>query len=139
MSLNHLSDRLNELDKIDRRRELIPRVIDGVRLIQPDGRQLINFGANDYLGLAAERSIDRNATGSMASALVCGWTNEHQRLADMLAKLESTEAACIFPTGFAACSGAVATLAGEGAAERRLKNRRGIPIIQRLSGRGGCI
>ena len=114
MSLDHLADRLTKLGEMNRRRELVPRIIHGARLIQPDGRQLINFGANDYLGLAAERSLPHNATGSMASALVCGWTDQHQRLAEMLAEFESTESACLFPTGFAACSGTVATLAGEG-------------------------
>ena len=114
MSLKRFSDRLDALDKSNRLRRLVPRSIDGIRLIQPDGRELINFGSNDYLGLAAERSLKQDATGSMASALVCGWTNQHQRLADMLANLESTESACLFPTGFAACSGTIATIAREG-------------------------
>jgi 8-amino-7-oxononanoate synthase len=72
---------------------------------------LINFGGNDYLGLAAERKASALATGSSASALVCGWTQLHEQLATRIASFESTEAAVLFPTGFAACSGTVATLA----------------------------
>ncbi len=96
----------------------MPRVARGIRLIESDGRELINFGGNDYLGLAAEgqasATATATATGSAASALVCGWTAQHQHLADRIAQLESTESAVIFPSGFAACSGTVATLARAG-------------------------
>lgn len=78
-----------------------------------DGKRLANFGGNDYLGLAS-RPAPIDASGSGASALVCGWTESHQRLADALAQFESTEAAVLFPSGFAACSGTVATLAQAG-------------------------
>ena len=105
MSLNHFSDQLEKLRRMNRHRELVPRVADGVHLIEADGRRLINFGSNDYLGLAAARTLRQKAAGSMASPLVCGWTDQHQRLAETLAELESTESACLFPSGFAACSG----------------------------------
>jgi 8-amino-7-oxononanoate synthase len=45
---------------------------------------------------------------------VCGWTQLHQRLAEIIADFESTESAVLFPTGLAACSGTIATLAEEG-------------------------
>ena len=53
-------------------------------------------------------------TGSTASALVCGWTDLHEQLANRIATLESTEAAVLFPSGYAACSGTIATLAEAG-------------------------
>ncbi|MCH5377483.1 MAG: 8-amino-7-oxononanoate synthase, partial [Planctomycetes bacterium] len=97
-----------------------PRRIDGPWIELADGRRLANFGANDYLGLASEHASSAAAAGSGASpgsgasALVCGWTEAHQRLANTLASFESTEAAVLFPSGFAACSGTVATLAQRG-------------------------
>ena len=117
LNFDYLQERLNDLGDQHRRRQLVPRLQQGTRIVGPDGRELVNFGGNDYLGLAAEnvtRSSESAATGSQASALVCGWTTEHQRLADAVAQFESTEAAVIFPSGFAACSGTIATLAEAG-------------------------
>ncbi len=114
-SFEFLHDRLAEISRNDRRRRLVPRVARGVWISQPGGRELINFGSNDYLGLAAERnSLSATSTGSTASALVCGWSAEHQTLAERIAELESTESAIVFPTGLAACCGTVATLAEAG-------------------------
>ena len=119
-----LTDRLRSLADAGRMRSLVPRAHDGIHLVMPDGRRLINFGSNDYLGLAADRSgsrapdpTDDNAgtgTGSGASALVSGWTDRHQRLVDQIADFEGTAAAVLFPSGYAACSGTIATLAGPG-------------------------
>ena len=89
-------------------------------MVQLDGRQLIDFGSNDYLGLAADqRLIDavRHATGevgwgSAASPLVSGYGVLHRRLEQELAALEKCEAAVLFPTGFAANVAAVTTMAG---------------------------
>lgn len=116
-SFEFLSARLDALTPPDRRRRLVPQAADGVWLEQPDGRRLLNFGSNDYLGLAADPDRSSQKTelrsGSGASALVCGWTPAHQLLCDKIASWESTEAAVLFPSGFAACSGTVATLAGK--------------------------
>ncbi len=109
-----LADRLRQLRDGGRFRELVPRSAEGVHLRSADGGQLINFGGNDYLGLAAERQSVPAPSGSTASALICGWTAQHQALADDLARLESTESAVLFPTGFAACCGTIATLCDEG-------------------------
>jgi 8-amino-7-oxononanoate synthase len=75
-------------------------------------KPLINFGSNDYLGLAAKRFSSNSglAHGSGASPLVCGYSDDHKRLCQLIADLEQTEAAVLFPSGYAACSGAAATL-----------------------------
>lgn len=86
------------------------------------GRTYINFGANDYLGLAADPRVVEAAQsaaklygwGAGASALVCGWTEAHQRLAEALAAFEHAEAAHLFPTGYAANLGTVAALVERG-------------------------
>jgi 8-amino-7-oxononanoate synthase len=87
-----------------------------------DGRTVVNFGSNDYLGLAADPRLIEAAQdaaraygwGAGASALVAGWTDAHQALADDLAAFEQAEAVALFPTGFAANLGTVAALVGRG-------------------------
>lgn len=114
MNFDYLTERLDELHSEHRLRQLVERIATGVHIVESDGRQYVNFGSNDYLGLAAERTGSPQATGSMASALVCGWTPVHQQLADRIARLKGTESAVLFPSGFAGCCGTVATIAEEG-------------------------
>lgn len=86
------------------------------------GSTLLNFASNDYLGLAADprlalaasKAAETHGWGAGASPLVSGWRTLHQDLADALAAWERTEAAILFPTGFAANQGAVAALVGGG-------------------------
>jgi 8-amino-7-oxononanoate synthase len=87
-----------------------------------DGRWVVNFGSNDYLGLAADarvidaarRSAERLGWGAGASPLVSGWTDAHEALAVALADFEKAEAVVLFPTGFAANLGTIAALVGKG-------------------------
>lgn len=116
---SEFAKRLTELAHTDRLRQLIPRRIDGVRLIEPDGQELLNFGGNDYLGLANDLGFNRGVaaelpSGSGASALVCGWSDLHQQLSTRIAEFESAASAVLFPSGYAACSGTIATLAEAG-------------------------
>ena len=110
-----LARQLDELRRGNRSRVLVPREAPGMRLAGPDGRTLVNFGGNDYLGIAAEAmTLSGIRRGAAASALVCGWTDRHATLAQQLADFEQTESAVLFPSGFAACSGTVATLCRAG-------------------------
>lgn len=111
---DYLAERLRVLESRGRLRSLIPREVSGVELTEPSGKRLLNFGGNDYLGLAAEASEHAPVRGSGASALLSGWTADHQLLSDRIASLESSEAAVLFPSGYAACSGTVAIMAEEG-------------------------
>ncbi|MBX6312017.1 MAG: 8-amino-7-oxononanoate synthase [Isosphaeraceae bacterium] len=104
-------------------RRLVPRgpAIPG-RLIGQDGRSLLNLASNDYLGLAADprliaaatRAAERFGWGAGASPLVSGWREPHEELAEALADFERTEAAVLFPSGFAANLGTIAALVGSG-------------------------
>jgi 8-amino-7-oxononanoate synthase len=86
------------------------------------GRELINFGSNDYLGLAAEgrlcaaaaRAVEQAGCGAGASPLVSGHSASHRRLEDRLAEFERTEAALVFSSGYAANVGTIPALAGRG-------------------------
>ena len=68
-------------------------------------RELVNFGSNDYLGLAADPRLAAAARaaaeafgwGAGASPLVSGWTDAHQELADALAEFERAEAVAALP------------------------------------------
>lgn len=87
-----------------------------------DGRRVVNFGSNDYLGLANDPRIveavraglEREGWGSGASSLVCGRSEAHAELEVVLAEFEGCEAALLFPTGFAANCGTIAALVGPG-------------------------
>ncbi|OYP28339.1 aminotransferase class I/II-fold pyridoxal phosphate-dependent enzyme [Rhodopirellula sp. MGV] len=106
---------LGQLHAQSRFRELIPRRWNGIEISDQQGQTLVNFGSNDYLGLAIEAAATSDVLmGAGASALVCGWTEQHELLANQLARFEQTERAVLFPSGFAACSGTIATLCQEG-------------------------
>lgn len=87
-----------------------------------DGRELVNFGSNDYLGLAADprlaaavaEAAQQEGWGSGASPLITGHAQGHLALEQRLAEFEAAEAAMVFSSGFAANAGAVAALAGPG-------------------------
>ena len=87
-----------------------------------DGREVINFSSNNYLGIAnhpnlaaaAKQAIDRYGCGSGASRLISGNMALHEELEAKLAELKGTEAALVFNSGFQANTGILATLAGEG-------------------------
>ena len=87
-----------------------------------DGRRLLNFCSNDYLGLAAHpavtdafrRTAGEYGTGSGASHLVCGHSRVHQELEEALADFTGRERALLFSTGYMANLGAVTALVGRG-------------------------
>lgn len=97
-----------------------PVVTTGPVTGEVDGRPVVTFASNDYLGLthhpalvsAARAALDRWGTGSGASRLVVGTRPLHEELEAELAAWKGTEAALLFPTGFAANLGLLATLGG---------------------------
>lgn len=85
-----------------------------------EGRPVVSFASNDYLGLtahpavkaAATEAVRRWGTGSGASRLVTGSRPVHHELEEALAAHSGCERAVVFPTGFAANLG-VLTSFGE--------------------------
>jgi 8-amino-7-oxononanoate synthase len=118
-----LDDSLADLDRRSLRRTLSerhgPQRGDGIEI---DGQSLVNFGSNDYLGLAADpriaaaakAAIDECGWGAGASPLVTGRSELHAELERKLAEFEGTEAALLFPTGYAANVGTIGALVGKG-------------------------
>jgi 8-amino-7-oxononanoate synthase len=87
-----------------------------------DGREVVNFCSNDYLGLAgddrlaaaASDALARWGVGAGASRLVCGTSQAHVALEEKLAAFKQTASAVLCPTGWMANRAAVSVLAGPG-------------------------
>jgi 8-amino-7-oxononanoate synthase len=85
-----------------------------------EGRSLINFCSNDYLGLAGhpdinlalKRAADVFGTGSGASHLVSGHSVVHHQLEEQLAEYTGRPRALLFSTGYMANIGAINALIG---------------------------
>jgi len=118
-----LHDAVADLDRHSLRRTLTqrrgPQRSDAIEI---DGQSLVNFGSNDYLGLASDANvlaaacsaIKETGWGAGASPLVSGRGEPHAELERKLADFEGTEAALVFPTGYAANTGTIAALVGKG-------------------------
>ena len=100
--------------------------------LRVDGRRMLAFCSNDYLGLARDprlgeamaRAAARWGAGSGAAHLVTGHTTEHQSLEEELAAFTGFERALLFSTGYMANLGLLCALAGRGdlVAEDRLNH-----------------
>jgi 8-amino-7-oxononanoate synthase len=109
---------LDELDRDGLRRHLAVRGGPQGSRVVIDGRELVNVGSNDYLGLASDERViaaaraamEREGLGSGASPLVSGRGEAQAELERRLAEFEGTEAALVFPSGFAANAGVVPAL-----------------------------
>ena len=85
-----------------------------------DGRSLVNFCSNDYLGLASHPDIsqalkqaaDLYGTGSGASHLVSGHSVVHHQLEEGLAEFTGRPRALLFSAGYMANIGAINALVG---------------------------
>lgn len=93
---------------------------DGARC-QIDGRSLLNFCGNDYLGLsqhfavinALQDGAAREGAGGLASHLVCGHHANHEALERELADWLGTPRALLFGNGFMANLAVVQSLLGD--------------------------
>jgi 8-amino-7-oxononanoate synthase len=98
-------------------------------LVTQDGRALIDFSSNDYLGLARHPALARamsdcaarTGAGSGASHLITGHGIEHARLEEELAAFTGRERALLFSSGYLANLAVVSALVGRG--ERVLLDR----------------
>lgn len=90
-------------------------------VVELEGRTVINFASNDYLGLASDRSLiaaaifatEKYGTGSTGSRLLSGHRQLHRELEKAIASLKQTEAALVFSSGYMANLGAIASLVGK--------------------------
>ncbi len=99
------------------------RTITGLpgAVVELEGRRLINFASNDYLGLAGDPRLIAAATaatqelgtGSTGSRLLSGHRKLHQQLERAIASLKQTEDALVFSSGYLANMGTIAAVVGE--------------------------
>jgi 8-amino-7-oxononanoate synthase len=100
------------------------RVVTGpqARELSVDGRSLLNFCSNDYLGLANDprvrdafiEGINKWGAGAGASHLVCGHTAAHEELEEALAAFTGRPRALLFSNGYAANLGVINALLSVG-------------------------
>jgi len=90
-------------------------------VVQLEGREVINFASNDYLGLtgdqrllsAAVAATQKYGTGSTGSRLLTGHRELHRQLEEAIASLKQTEDALVFSSGYLANLGAIAAVVGK--------------------------
>ncbi len=93
---------------------------DHGRIIRISGRMMINFGSNNYLGLAEDprlkkaaiKAIEDYGWGSGASRLMSGTNRLHEELEERIAAFKGTESAILFNSGYTANVGVLPVIAG---------------------------
>lgn len=87
-----------------------------------DGRKLINFSSNDYLGLSRDEALvnaaceatRRHGAGSGASRLISGTLPPHHALEEKIAEWKGTQAALSFANGYATAIGVLGAFLTKG-------------------------
>lgn len=90
-------------------------------VVELEGRSVINFASNDYLGLAGDKRLIKAAveatttfgTGSTGSRLLSGHRQLHRDLENSIASLKQTEDALVFSSGYLANLGTITALVGQ--------------------------
>ncbi|MFN3076546.1 MAG: 8-amino-7-oxononanoate synthase [Alphaproteobacteria bacterium] len=112
--MNRLQERLETflggLKTSHAERVLRPVQPEAGGVLRREGRELLNFSSNNYLGLAthpllitrAQAWTRSHGAGATASRLVCGTFDLHEKVESRLAALKGTETALILNSGFQA-------------------------------------
>ena len=117
--LDHIRQSLDTVAAKHRTRVLRPaHLLPGGRLVR-DGRELLDFASNDYLGLAlhpllAERSCHyarEYGAGAGASRLITGTMPQHEAVEAKVAAFKGSEAALLFASGWQANAALIPALA----------------------------
>jgi glycine C-acetyltransferase len=90
--------------------------------LEVDGKRVLNFCSNNYLGLAdhpkivaaAKQAADEYGVGPGAVRTIAGTMDLHKQLDRRLAEFKGVEAAITFQSGFTANLGAIPALVGKG-------------------------
>jgi len=118
MNTAFLKENLLQLESKSLRRHWRTVQSSQSREIILDGKRVLNFCSNNYLGLADDERIKKAALeavaqdgfGSGASRLVCGTMSAHVKLEEKLAHLKNTESALVFSSGYMANTGIIPAL-----------------------------
>jgi len=117
-----LADELQQIKQqnLYRSRRIIssPQGVD----IIVDGKSVVNFSSNDYLGLANhpeviaafKQATDKYGVGSGSAHLICGHSHSHHALEEELAGFTGRDRALLFSTGYMANLGVISALLSRG-------------------------
>ncbi len=119
--LNWISDELNNLRQTGLYNNI--RTIGSPQgaWIVVDGKRVLNFCSNNYLGLAndprlraaAKKAIDDFGAGPAAVRTIAGTLTIHRELESRLAKFKGAEATIVFQSGFTSNLGTISALVGK--------------------------
>ncbi|TFH86931.1 glycine C-acetyltransferase [Billgrantia azerbaijanica] len=113
-----------ELDAIEAagltKRERLLTTAQGSHVGLPEGREVLNLCANNYLGLAqhpevaaaAREGLDHWGYGLASVRFICGTQTQHKRLEQALSDFLGTEDTILYPSCFDANGGLFETLLG---------------------------
>jgi len=117
-----MDDTLSRLSQKGLKRDM--RQLSGTqgRSIVIDGKRVLNFCSNNYLGLADDPRLRQAAIdciaeegfGSGASRLVCGNMTAHKGLEEYIAQFKGAEKCLVFSTGYMANIGIISSIFGRG-------------------------
>ena len=119
---DYLKQQLQDFEKNGLKRELrLSSAMQGARIIV-DGKEVLNFCSNNYLGLADDfrlckaviEVVENYGFGSGASRLVSGNMTAHRQLEKKIAAFKGSQDAIVFSTGYMANVGIIASLFGPG-------------------------
>lgn len=118
----YLAENINELKEqgLYNNIPVIDSPMDGQVMI--DGKRVINFCANNYLGLAnhprlkeaAKKAIDEYGIGPGAVRTIAGTMSLHEKLEQRLAEFKKAEAVVTLQSGFTANLATIPALVGKG-------------------------
>ncbi len=113
-----LNAEIESLKKKGLFREMV--CVDGMQgpVVSAEGRELLLFSSNNYLGLASHPeviqaqtdAVKKYGTGACASRLISGNMHLHEKLEKRIAEFKNTESAIVFPTGYMANLGVISAL-----------------------------
>ncbi|KGO00622.1 8-amino-7-oxononanoate synthase [Porphyromonas macacae] len=104
---------MGEITRSSSLRMLKPLTHSGAYIVTEDGKRMLNFSGNDYLGLAARGDIRQPEgfdMGSTSSALLTGYYDVMADLEKQIAEQFGREAALIFNSGYHMNTGIVPAL-----------------------------
>jgi 8-amino-7-oxononanoate synthase len=118
MKIEYLAKELHHLKEIGLYRSLKTLESPQSKDIWLEGKKVLNFSSNDYLGLANDQRLKKAALeaieaygfGSGSSRLICGNIGPYEKLEAELAQFKGTEEALIYSGGYMANIGIISAL-----------------------------
>lgn len=116
---NYINSQLAEINQKEKLRVLRPVNSINGKYIVINGKKLINFGSNDYLGLSqnkkvvssAKKALKEFGLGATSSRLICGNNILYNTLEQKLASYKGFEACLVFGSGYLANIGVLQAIA----------------------------